>query len=602
MANTTVYPFGTGGELPSDIGIINDLTTGGVNKALSAEMGKQLGLTAAAVGRAASSETAVSLTWVQGTVDWDSGQNVSSTTSLRSGFITIDDGHMFHVQTATGYFIKGVLAYNSASLSDYYGVVYKGNASGTMDKTKTSFDTYPNGKVLRVVVGRTDDGTIATSEGSNVTAKDVWEGIGDKTIVEHIVDIEDAIDTINSIPSGAEHIVPSVDATYIATDGSLVGQTSTYKTTALLDVEAGDVFTYIGYTGSLAICCAGYTSAGTFVQALLGSGNYDENVQTITIPSGTIAKVRFCGRIDTHPLEIYKIAGSTITAREAIINLMGKVDYNAGRRLYVIGDSITAGSVASGTAPEKPFPVLVSEALGMTLTNYGIGGSTIGVADGDGGMYASLADLQAATKVAGEYYTVLTGNQTYQVYYWDGSTLSTSTRKLRNPIARRYAFMGDDADVVIVAAGTNDFQYNWTNVGTMEDRTIDTFYGALHVTCLGLLAKFFKKPIIFMTPIKRAQTVTDSDADTDAHKGGSYGNVDSENLFGLTLGDYAEIIKEVCRYYSIPVIDMYSNSILNPSLSSQSSLFDNWKTHPFQEGHDIMARYIVGQVRAIIGT
>ena len=42
MANTTIYPFGTGGQLPSSIGIINDLTTGGADKALSAEMGKQL--------------------------------------------------------------------------------------------------------------------------------------------------------------------------------------------------------------------------------------------------------------------------------------------------------------------------------------------------------------------------------------------------------------------------------------------------------------------------------------------------------------------------------------------------------------------------------
>lgn len=42
MANKTVYPFGTGGQLPSSIGIINDLTTGGADKALSAEQGKVL--------------------------------------------------------------------------------------------------------------------------------------------------------------------------------------------------------------------------------------------------------------------------------------------------------------------------------------------------------------------------------------------------------------------------------------------------------------------------------------------------------------------------------------------------------------------------------
>lgn len=43
MANKTVYPYGTGGSLPASIGIINDLTTGGADKALSAEMGKVLG-------------------------------------------------------------------------------------------------------------------------------------------------------------------------------------------------------------------------------------------------------------------------------------------------------------------------------------------------------------------------------------------------------------------------------------------------------------------------------------------------------------------------------------------------------------------------------
>lgn len=42
MANKTVYPYGTGGQLPSSIGIVNDLDTGGVDKALSAEQGKQI--------------------------------------------------------------------------------------------------------------------------------------------------------------------------------------------------------------------------------------------------------------------------------------------------------------------------------------------------------------------------------------------------------------------------------------------------------------------------------------------------------------------------------------------------------------------------------
>lgn len=44
MANQTIYPYGPDGQLPSGVGIINDLTTGGANKALSAEMGKAIGV------------------------------------------------------------------------------------------------------------------------------------------------------------------------------------------------------------------------------------------------------------------------------------------------------------------------------------------------------------------------------------------------------------------------------------------------------------------------------------------------------------------------------------------------------------------------------
>lgn len=39
MSNTTIYPYGTDGELPASVGIINDLVTGGADKALSAQQG-----------------------------------------------------------------------------------------------------------------------------------------------------------------------------------------------------------------------------------------------------------------------------------------------------------------------------------------------------------------------------------------------------------------------------------------------------------------------------------------------------------------------------------------------------------------------------------
>lgn len=43
MANQTIYPYGTNGSLPSSIGLVNDLITGGIDKALTAEQGKVIG-------------------------------------------------------------------------------------------------------------------------------------------------------------------------------------------------------------------------------------------------------------------------------------------------------------------------------------------------------------------------------------------------------------------------------------------------------------------------------------------------------------------------------------------------------------------------------
>lgn len=83
MANTTVYPFGTGGSLPSSIGIINDLKTGGADKALSAEMGKVLGeglfepqtIDVASLNK---------LNWIIGaTSKWANGDNVGKGSLLR---------------------------------------------------------------------------------------------------------------------------------------------------------------------------------------------------------------------------------------------------------------------------------------------------------------------------------------------------------------------------------------------------------------------------------------------------------------------------------------------------------------------------------------
>ena len=203
-----------------------------------------------------------------------------------------------------------------------------------------------------------------------------------------------------------------------------------------------------------------------------------------------------------------------------------------GKKVVWNGDSITAGYQA-----QPPFfSDIVANNLGMTSVNYGIGGSTISVKE-------------------------------------DSPTT-------RNPIVTRYQEMDDDADLIIIAGGTNDHSYTHTPVGTMEDRTNYTFYGALHNLCLGLINKYVGKQIVFMTPIERYR-----------------GRLTTE---GNSLADYADIIKEVCGYYGIPVLDAYREISLNMDIPAQAdALFADTGGHPNQAGHEVMARRITGYLRQL---
>ena len=203
-----------------------------------------------------------------------------------------------------------------------------------------------------------------------------------------------------------------------------------------------------------------------------------------------------------------------------------------GKKVVWNGDSITQGY---GAQPPF-FSDIVASNLGMTSVNYGIGGSTISVKE--------------------------------------------DNPESRDPIVIRYEEMDDDADLIIIAGGTNDHSYSHTPVGTMEDRTNYTFYGALHNLCLGLINKYVGKQIVFMTPIERYRDRLTTD--------------------GHSLADFSDIIQEVCGYYGIPVLDMYREVSLNMDIPAQAdAFFADTGGHPNQAGHELMARRITGYLKQL---
>lgn len=60
----------------------------------------------------------------------------------------------------------------------------------------------------------------------------------------------------------------------------------------------------------------------------------------------------------------------------------------------------------------------------------------------------------------------------------------------------RVSTMQNEADAVVVFGGTNDYGHGDAPTGSMNDRTPDTFYGALHTLYSSLIEKYIGASIV----------------------------------------------------------------------------------------------------------
>ena len=194
-----------------------------------------------------------------------------------------------------------------------------------------------------------------------------------------------------------------------------------------------------------------------------------------------------------------------------------------GLKVNFLGDSITFGTGSS--APEFRYPSMLEREQGLAVArNYGIGGTRI-------------ARQHVPTKEK-----------------WDQDFCS------------RVEGMDPDADLIVVFGGTNDFGHGDAPMGTFEDRTPDTFYGACHTLMSSLIEKYPTSPIVFITPLHREKE-------------------DILNHNGCRLVDYVDIIKEVARYYSLPVLDLFATAGIQPKLAVQKEALCPDGLHPNDAGY-----------------
>jgi len=207
-----------------------------------------------------------------------------------------------------------------------------------------------------------------------------------------------------------------------------------------------------------------------------------------------------------------------------------------GKKINFLGDSITQGA---GVAREEEIYLnVLKEAEGLAAArNYGIGGTRIA--------------RQAGGEDWGPSYSV------------------------------RYAQMDDDADIVVVFGGTNDFGHGNAPIGCFSDRTDDTYWGACHVLMRGLIEKYPDALIVFMTPLHR------SDEDVP-----SAGNA-------LPLKRYVEILRETAEYYALPVLDLFAVSGIQPRVESVRERLCPDGLHPNAAGHRIIASRLSGFLKSL---
>lgn len=138
----------------------------------------------------------------------------------------------------------------------------------------------------------------------------------------------------------------------------------------------------------------------------------------------------------------------------------------------------------------------------------------------------------------------------------------------------RYTSMSAAADIITVFGGVNDYLHN-VPLGTNASRAKTDFYGALHVLIQGLYTSFPDARVGFFTPLNV--------------QGFSGLGENTPNPGGFTLSQYVDAIREVCAFYSVPVLDLYRVSGVTPVVASARTKFFTDGLHLRNIGHEVIA-------------
>ena len=169
---------------------------------------------------------------------------------------------------------------------------------------------------------------------------------------------------------------------------------------------------------------------------------------------------------------------------------------------------------------------------------------------------------------------------------------STSDYGSKNqPLSERYMNI-PESDLIVIFMGTNDYGHE-TPLGTIDDKTDVSFYGALNVVIEGLRTLYPDSQIVFVTPLHRYGFGTSSIT------GEKFTYDYLPNGRGHTLADYVHAMVEVCEAYNVPIIDLYSTCDINPAVAAARNAYMPDGLHPNAAGHEKIAEIMLSRLDEI---
>jgi len=148
----------------------------------------------------------------------------------------------------------------------------------------------------------------------------------------------------------------------------------------------------------------------------------------------------------------------------------------------------------------------------------------------------------------------------------------------------RAAEMDEDGDIVVVFGGTNDFGHGDAPFGTFDSRDPYTFYGACHTLFSSLIERYPDATLVILTPLHRlSENVTVNEIGIPCHP----------------LIDYVRAEREVAEYYSLPVLDLFATSGLQPKVPVIRERYMPDGLHPNDAGAKKIAERLYGFLKSL---